>query len=133
MFGSANSILHDEIYISEQLIGRLHQATEDRVADLVATLRANERACLAMHCYRKSHLRRIGLAIAATCDFNTLVQEWGSTLGGAIFAQSRQRSEERRRAWGRQRPTITLACSACGSFPPIDRDDLSTCEQDGPL
>jgi hypothetical protein len=130
IFSSANPILDDDPYISEALIGRLHHATEDSVLDLVATLRASERACLAMHCYRKSHLRRIGLAIAATCDLNILVQEWGSTLGGAIFAQSRERAEERGRSWTRQRPTITLARSAGGIYPPlVDLDEVPGREQ----
>jgi hypothetical protein len=125
IFSSSNPILDDDPYISEALIGRLHHATEDSVLDLVATLRASERACLAMHCYRKSHLRRIGLAIASSCDLNTLVQEWGSTLGGAIFAKSRERTEERGRSWARQRPAVTLARSAGGTYaPPIDFDDL---------
>ena len=78
-----------------------------------------------MHCYRKSHLRQIGLTIATTCDLNALVQELGSVLGGAIFAQSRKPSEEPSRLWGRPRPAITLACSAGGSYPaPVDLDDM---------
>jgi hypothetical protein len=81
---------------------------------------------------RKSHLRRIGLTIAATCDLNALVQEWGATLGGAIFAQSRHRSEEKRALWERQRRTVTLASSAGGPYPPSDVDDLSTCEHRAP-
>src|ERR1700675_3722874 len=94
IFGSSNPILDDDICISEELIGRLHHATEDSVLDLVSTLRASERANLAMHCYRKSHLRQIGLTIATTCDLKSLVQELGSVIGGAIFAQSRKRTEE---------------------------------------
>jgi hypothetical protein len=130
MIDFANRIRVDEICISEELIGRLHHATEESVLDLVAPLRADERASLAMHCYRKSHLRQIGLTIATTCDLNALVQELGSVLGGAIFAQSRKRTEEPNRLWGRQRPAITLACSAGGFYPPpVDVDDLSGCEQ----
>jgi hypothetical protein len=125
MVSFAHSIRDDDIFISEELIGRLHHATEDSILDLVSTLRASERANLAMHCYRKSHLRQIGLTIATTCDLNALVQELGSVLGGAIFAQSRKPSEEPSRLWGRPRPSITLACSAGGSYPaPVDLDDL---------
>jgi hypothetical protein len=125
MISFAHSMREDDICISEELIGRLHHATEDSVLDLVSTLRASERAKLAMHCYRKSHLRQIGLTIATTCDLKSLVQELGSVLGGAIFAQSRRPSEEPSRLWGRPRPAITLACSAGGSYPaPIDAEDL---------
>jgi hypothetical protein len=125
-----NPMRVDDIYISEQLIARLHHATEESVLDLVASLRADQRASLAMHCYRKSHLRQIGLTIATTCDLNALVQELGSVLGGAIYAQSRKRTEEPNRLWGRQRPAITLACSAGGFYPPpVDVDDLAGCEE----
>jgi hypothetical protein len=96
------------------------------VIDLVAAFTANERARLAMFCYHKSHLRRIGLAIATTCDLNSLVQEWGLVLGGAIFAQSRERPEEPGRMGVRPRPKITLARSAGGFHPPlIDLDEVS--------
>src|SRR5271170_7515476 len=90
MVSFAHSMRDDDTCISEQLIGRLHHASEDSILDLVSTLRASERANLAMHCYRKSHLRQIGLTIATTCDLNALVHELGPVLGGAIFAQSRK-------------------------------------------
>jgi hypothetical protein len=85
MFGSSNPILDDDTCISEELIGRLHNATEGSVPDLVAAFTSNERASLAVFCYHKSHLRRIGLAIARTCDLTSLVQEWGVILGQAVF------------------------------------------------
>ena len=120
-----NPILDDGTHVSEELIGRLHHANEDRVLDIVGGFRADERASLAMYCYRKSHLRGIGLAIAATCDLNSLVREWVSILGRSIFAQSRERSEESVVRMGmRPRPKITLARSAGGYSPPLtDSDD----------
>jgi hypothetical protein len=126
MFGSSNPIPDDDICISDELIGRLHYATEDRALDLVAAFTANERASLAMFCYRKSHLRRIGLAIATTCDLHSLVQQWGTVLGRAIFAQSRERSEEPGRMGVRPRPKITLARSVGRYYPPpIDLDEIA--------
>jgi hypothetical protein len=135
MINSAPTIQVDDINISEELIGRLHRATEDSVLELVANLQANQRASLAMHCYRKSHLHQTGLTIASTCELSSLVEECGPILGKAIFAQSRKRSEEPRRLWGRARPTVTLACSAGRSHPPLvdldidDLDDAPGCEQ----
>jgi hypothetical protein len=132
MISSAPTIQVDDINISEELIGRLHRATEDSVLQLVANLRANQRASLAMHCYRKSHLHQTGLTIASTCDLSSLVGECGPILGEAIFLRSRQRFEEPRRTWGRVRPTVTLACSAGGSYPPLvdlDLDDAPSREQ----
>jgi hypothetical protein len=70
MISSVPTIQVDDINISEELIGRLHRATEDSVLQLVANLRANQRASLAMHCYRKSHLHQTGLTIASTCDLS---------------------------------------------------------------
>jgi hypothetical protein len=44
MISAAPTIQVDDINISEELIGRLHRATEDSVLQLVANLRANQRA-----------------------------------------------------------------------------------------
>src|ERR1700681_2970105 len=91
---SPNPLLDGGSCIPEELVGRLHRATEHSVIDLVAAFTANERARLAMFCYHKSHLRRIGLAIATTCDLNSLVEGWGVILGQAVFAQSREPCEK---------------------------------------
>jgi hypothetical protein len=134
MINFAPTIQVDDINISEELIGRLHRATEGSVLELVVNLRANQRASLAMHCYRKSHLHQTGLTIASTCDLSSLVEECGPVLGEAIFAQSRKRFVEPRRLWGRVRPAVTLACSAGGSYPQlidldiVDLDDASGSE-----
>ena len=125
--------LDDDACISEELIGRLHHAPEGSVLDLVASFGANERASLAMHCYRKCHLRRIGLAIATTCDLNSLVQEWGSLLGRSIFAQSRGGSEDPSQISEGPRRKITLARSAGGYHPPlIDVDDVHDSTRSAP-
>jgi hypothetical protein len=118
----------DDIFISEGLIGRLHNATESTVLELVAALRSNQRASLAMHCYRKSHLRQTGLTIASTCDLTTLVHVCGPLRGQAIFAQSRASSPRR---VGRVRPVISIAISAGGTYPPpVDVDDTSNREEE---
>jgi hypothetical protein len=129
MVDSSNRLPDDGTSVFDELIARLHYATEDRALDLVAGFTADERARLAMFCYRKSHLRRIGLAIAATCDLNSLVQERGVILGRAVFAQCREPCEEPSRAGVRLRPKVTLARSAGGYHPPlIDLDDVQpTC------
>jgi hypothetical protein len=129
MISFTHQVRDDDVYISEDLIGRLLRATKDSVLELVATFQTDQRAILAMHCYRKSHLRRTGLTIASTCDLSSLVLVCGPIRGEAIFAQSRKRSEEPRRLWARARPTVTLACSAGVSYPaPVDQQ--VECEQD---
>ena len=104
--------LDDDQIVPEELIGRLYRASENVVADLLSGLSLGDRANLAMYCYRKSHLRRTGLAIAATCDRTTLIQAWGTALGHTIFAQSRESAADTDQASPSRRPKITLAQSA---------------------
>ena len=101
--------MDDDQIVPEELVGRLYQAGEDAVLDLLGGLSSHERANLAMFCYRKAHLHRTGLAIAATCDLATLTQTWGTALGEAVFAQSRDRRANPDRMTARQRSKITLA------------------------
>jgi hypothetical protein len=123
MGGFEHPLQDDDIYISEELIARLHGATEDTVLELVGVFQANERANLAMHCYRRSHLRQTGLTIASTCDITTLVHVCGPLRGQAIFAQSRACSDKPTKA-GRGRPAISIACSAGVTYPPpVDVED----------
>ena len=127
MYSLEQPLQDDDICISEELIGRLHRATEKTVLELVTAFQANRRASLAMHCYRKSHLRETGLTIASTCDRGTLVHVCGPLRGEAIFAQSRVRPDKPR---GRGRSRPSLACSAGGAYPPlVDVDDTPNREQ----
>ena len=119
--GPAPQINNDQ-EVPEELIGRLYRATESSVFDMLPELSLQDRAYLAMFCYRKSHLHRIGLAIAATCDENVLVQTWGTALGQTLFAQSREAPPAPARAPGQHRSKITLATLG-GSSPWIAVDD----------
>jgi hypothetical protein len=124
MSGIEQALEDDDIFISDELIGRLYGATENTVLELVAAFQADRRASLAVHCYRKSHLRQTGLTIASTCDLSALVHVCGPLRGQAIFAQSRARSDKPGKVLGRMRPAITLACSAGGTYPAlVDVDD----------
>jgi hypothetical protein len=117
--------LDDDTFVPEELIGRLHRATETTLLDLMEKFTPQERANLAMFCYRKAHLRRIGLSIAATCDLPSLVQQWGTVLGQAIHAQSRDGGVDPDPVRVTHRPKITLARSAGGFRPPlVDIDDV---------
>jgi hypothetical protein len=117
----------DDICISEEMIGRLHCASETSVLELVAALQASRRATLAMHCYRRSHLRQAALTIASTCDLTTLVHVCGPIRGQAIFDQSRAHPIKPR---VRGRAKITLARSAGGAYRfPIDTDDTLKLEE----
>ena len=116
---------HEDHIVSDELIGRLHRAGENAVLDLTSTFPAPQRASLAAYCYRKAHLHGIGLAIAATCDQPTLIQAFGTALGSALFAQSRDRVVQPVRAPGGHRAKITLASFTprAGSASGIGFDD----------
>jgi hypothetical protein len=123
---SAMPQLDDDTFVPEELIGRLHRSTENTILDLMEKFTPQERANLAMFCYHKAHLRRIGLAIAATCDQPALVQQWGTVLGQAIFAQSRDDRHDPEPVRLAHRPKITLARSAGFARPPlVDIDDIA--------
>jgi hypothetical protein len=109
----------DDMAVPDELIGRLHRATEITLIDLLDKFSPSERANLAMFCYRKAHLRRTGLAIAATCDLPDLVRQWGAVLGHAIFAQSREGNREPDPVRVSHRQKITLAAAAGPPRPPL--------------
>jgi len=111
--------LDDGTYVPEELIGRLRHANDTTIIDLVERYTPQERANLAMFCYRKAHLRSIGLAVAATCDLSSLVQCWGTLLGQTIFAQSRGSAFDRDPSRPVRRNKITLASSAGRTRQPL--------------
>lgn len=113
--------INDDQDVPEELIGRLYRATESSVFEMLPDLSVQDRAYLAMFCYRKSHLHRIGLAIAATCDESVLVQTWGTALGQTLYAQSREAPPAPQRAPGHHRTKITLA--TLGGSSAISADD----------
>jgi hypothetical protein len=91
---------------------RLRDAALNTVADVVAPLSPSERARLAIHCYGRAHLNRIGLAIAAQCDLDHLIAASHSAAAGrALYAQAREPWPAEKPVYGR-RLQITLARSA---------------------
>jgi hypothetical protein len=122
-FPAALQFDEDDV-VPEELIGQLLHATETTILDLTEKFTAQERAALAVFCYHKAHLRRTGLALAATCDLGALVRQWGAVLGGAVFAQSRDGSEPFSLP-AANRPKVTLARSAGRPPPDFDQDALA--------
>jgi hypothetical protein len=128
--GPAPQIDDDQV-VPEELIGRLYRATESTVFDMLPELSVQDRAYLAMFCYRKSHLHRIGLAIAATCDENVLVQTWGTALGQTLYAQSREAPRAPQRAPGQHRTKITLATLGGSSWMSADDEENDVADGQG--
>ena len=55
---------YEDECISEEMLARLHNATEESVLALVAGFRANDRARLALYCYRRCTCSRSVLRLA---------------------------------------------------------------------
>ena len=121
--------LDDDQRVPEELVGRLYRLGESAVLDLLAGLSPTERANLAMFCYRKAHLHRTGLAIAATCDRDTLIQAWGTALGHAIFTQSRERAPDRVIVGRRSRITLPSSARLLPFAPAIVPNDLDDADE----
>src|SRR6202163_1246960 len=118
------SQIDDDQTVPDELIGRLYRATESSVFDMLPELSVQDRAYLAMFCYRKSHLHRIGLAIAATCDESVLVQTWGTAIGQTLYTQSREAPPEQpQRPAGHHRSKLTLATWTGAAYVTADETE----------
>jgi hypothetical protein len=80
----------DEDIIPETLVAQLYRIGEDAAVNLTVGLPPIRRALVAAYCYRRSHLHRLGLSIASTCDRLTLMRVLGVIPGTALFVQSRR-------------------------------------------
>jgi len=101
--------MDDDHSVLAELVEQLYRAGEGRAGDLVAGFSTTQRAHLAVYCYHKAHLHRIGLAIAATCERPALELTWGRALGKALFEQSRELALTPVCAAHPYRPSVTLA------------------------
>jgi hypothetical protein len=95
--------------VPDELIGRLYVTPIPEVDRIVSRLPSGPRGSLATFCYSRAHLRDIGLAIAATCDLETLINA-GGRAGTSLFDASRERPSEPKQpfSWTR-RHQISLA------------------------
>jgi hypothetical protein len=102
--------------VAEELIGKLYTSDKHGIVDIVSGLSPSRRGQLALFCYGRAHLREVGLAVAATCDFESLVVV-GGRAGQVLFDLSRERPSVAERIFpGSRRAKITLAKMA-SSFP----------------
>jgi len=119
---SAQSELTDDVCpVRDELLGELYRADDLSVAPGI-------RASLALFCYRRSHLHSIGLAIAATCDKNSLVWAGGS-VGAFVFACSREAPPREVQSARADRRRITLATGVLRMF--VDDEDMALEDQTG--
>ena len=120
---SARSEFADDVCpVRDELLGELCRANDVFVPGFVYTLAPDIRALLALFCYRRSHLHSIGLAIAASCDKDSLVWAGGS-VGAFVFACSREASPREVQSARADRRKITLATGVLRMF--ADDDDMA--------
>jgi hypothetical protein len=124
----------DPCPVTDDLLGELYRANKNGLPELIATVSPDVRAALAMYCYRRGHLKSIGLAIASTCDIYDL-ETVGGTAGAALFARSREVAPAAPVASQYvARQKITLASGSLRKTLPIDEDlDLDDEPEVGPL
>ena len=112
----------DPCPVTDDLLGELYRANKNGLPELIATVSPDVRAALAMYCYRRGHLKSIGLAIASTCDIYDL-ETVGGTAGAALFARSREVAPAPPVASQYvARQKITLASGSLRKSLPIDED-----------
>ncbi len=97
--------------ITEEFIGLLHRCSKHGIDKLVSNLSQSHRGSLAMFCYGRAHLHDVALAIAATCNLDSLVVA-GGKAGYFLFEQSRERPSADEPLPGSRRAKISLATNA---------------------
>jgi len=75
--------------VSDDVFGRLRQASPPDAVGIARSLPSPLRAQLAIFCYRRGHLHGLGLMIAATCERSELVTAAPGASGMVIYDQSR--------------------------------------------
>jgi hypothetical protein len=112
----------DPCPVTDDLLGELYRANKNGLAELIATVSPDVRAALALYCYRRGHLKGIGLTIASTCELYDL-ETLGGTAGAALFARSREVTPVAPTASHYvARQKITLASGALRKSIPIDEE-----------
>ena len=112
----------DPCPVNDDLLGELYRANKNGLPELIATVSPDVRAALAMYCYRRGHLKGIGLAVASTCDLYDL-ETVGGTAGATLFARAREVAPAPPVASQYvARQKITLASGSLRKSLPIDED-----------
>jgi hypothetical protein len=79
----------DPCPVPDTMLGELYRSSKAGLPELIATVTPDVRAALALYCYRRGHLKGIGLTIASTCNSHDL-ETVGGTAGAALYARSRE-------------------------------------------
>src|SRR4051812_5041509 len=112
----------DPCPVTDDLLSELYRANKNGLPELIATVSPDVRAALAIYCYRRGHLKSIGLAIASTCNLYDL-ETVGGTAGATLHARAREAAPAAPVASQYvARQKITLASGSLRQNLPIDED-----------
>ena len=75
--------------ISLERLGMLMRSTDSGTTDEIAALPAEQRVELAFFCYRRAHLRVLGLRIAALCE-QSVLKHFGGEAGTALYRATKE-------------------------------------------
>jgi len=120
------SLAEERCPVADQTLGDLYRSHREGLATLVQTVSPDVRARLALYCYRRAHLQSLGLAIAASCSEDELV-EAGGHAGEALFALSRKAAAPAPEP-GSGRRKISLSRGPLTTIAPFE-DDLDEDER----
>ena len=112
----------DPCPVPDEMLGDLYRSSKNGLPELIATVSPDVRAALAIYCYRRGHLKGIGLTIASTCNLYDL-ETVGGTAGATLYARSREALPTAPVASPYvARQKITLASGSLRKSLPIDED-----------
>ena len=117
MIKKAQSVDLASCPVPDDMLGRLYRSPDAGVIQTVSGLPAVQRARLAVFCYGRAHLNEMAMAIASTCDRETLV-DIAHRVGEALYVQSRERRKQVAAPEQVGRRSITLASSAASGDAP---------------
>jgi hypothetical protein len=114
------------------MLGALYRANKAGLPELIATVSPDVRAALAIYCYRRGHLKGIGLAIASSCTSHDL-ERIGGAAGAALYARSREAAPAPAAPSPYvARQKITLASGSLRKSLPID-EEVDDVDLDGEI
>jgi len=70
-------------------LGMLMRSTDSGTTNEIAALPAEQRVELALFCYRRAHLRVLGLRIAALCE-QSVLKRFGGEAGSALYRATKE-------------------------------------------
>ena len=127
MFSSRDAFENDFCPVRDELLGQMYRANANGLPLLVESVSSEDRAMLALFCYRRSHLHALAIAIAGSCTERDLIQ-LGGRVGSVLYDLSRSTPASRaaQSSHGGRKP-VTLSTKPLTALAPLE--DIEDDEQ----